>query len=51
MLASLRHIVQEVNGARSLAEVLEIIVKELKATLNVGVALFICSTLEKNAMY
>ena len=37
MLASLRHIVQEVNGARSLAEVLEIIVKELKATLNVGV--------------
>ena len=37
MLASLRAIVQEVNSARSLPEVLSIIVKELKSSLAAGV--------------
>lgn len=37
MLASLRTIVQEVNSARSLPEVLEIIVKEVRAAMDAGV--------------
>ena len=37
MLASLRSIVQEVNSARNLPEVLSIIVKEVRAAMNAGV--------------
>ena len=37
MLANLRAIVQDVNSARSLPEVLSIIVKEVKAALSAGV--------------
>ena len=37
MLASLRNIIEEVNSARSLPEVLEIIVREMKEALNAGV--------------
>lgn len=37
MLASLRTIVQEVNSARSLPEVLAIIVKEVRGAMNAGV--------------
>jgi phosphotransferase system enzyme I (PtsP) len=37
MLASLRTIVQEVNSARNLPEVLSIIVKEVRAAMNAGV--------------
>lgn len=37
MLSSLRTIVQEVNSARSLAEVLAIIVKEVRGAMNAGV--------------
>ena len=37
MLASLRNIVQEVNSARSLGEVLTIIVKEVRSAMQAGV--------------
>jgi len=37
MLASLRNIVQEVNSARSLGQVLSIIVKEVRAAMQAGV--------------
>ena len=37
MLDSLRNIIEEVNSARSLPEVLEIIVREMKEALNAGV--------------
>ena len=37
MLGSLRTIVQEVNSARSLPEVLSIIVKEVRASMQAGV--------------
>ena len=37
MLASLRNIVQEVNSARSLSEVLTIIVREVREAMQAGV--------------
>ena len=37
MLASLRNIVQEVNSARSLGQVLSIIVKEVRSAMQAGV--------------